>query len=484
MGGFKLQSLLWLVGGGIAVSLLIACLDIILRLAQVSPFLALIILALILVGGGILAWRFFSAKPSRPKVKPYEHKLEAAQANLTALELQLDKIKDQVTQEALRYQSAGLHQNITRQEPQIVVFGVGAAGKTALVNALLGEERGRVEASMGTTELGVRYRPVQLGSTKVSLTDCPGILEAGIAGTDREELARKLATRADLLLFVIDEDLRQSELQLLQELRGLGKKIILVFNKIDRYPKADREQICLAIAKRIEKLDIPLVPIAACPHPFTLPTGEIYHPPPKIAPLIGELDLILTAQAKELIGDNALLQCQSLTQTARSILTQQRTEQTQAIIDRYQWIVAGAVMANPIPLADFLATAAVHTQMVMELARVYDCEISKEDSQSLVQSLTQTMVGLGVAKTALQIMTTSFSLNPLGMVVKSTIGGATAAYLTRIAGQSFAQYFAQQEQWGDGGISGVVETQFNLARRDELLQNFIRLAIDRGQNNN
>lgn len=36
-------------------------------------------------------------------------------------------------------------------------------------------------------------------------------MEVGVEGTEREQLARKLATEADLLLFVVDNDLRQSE---------------------------------------------------------------------------------------------------------------------------------------------------------------------------------------------------------------------------------------------------------------------------------
>jgi GTPase SAR1 family protein len=469
----------WLIGIGVGVSVLIALLDVLVRLFQVSPLVGGLVFILMVIAGAGLSWRFLRRKPVKPSLPQYEDKLAAAAANLAALESQLDKIRDQVTQEALRQQSATLHRSMASQEPQVVVFGVGSAGKTSLVNALMGQARGEIAPTMGTTPIGVKYRPVRVGQIKVSLTDCPGILEAGIQGTDREALARQLATRADLLLFVIDDDLRQAEFTLLQELAQLGKKILLVFNKIDRYPKPDREQIFASIRQRIAPLGIDLVPVAALPQPVELPTGEIYHPPPQIAALVAQLELIFVDQGIDLIADNVLLQTQSLTKEARSILSQQREQETQAIIDRYQWIVAGAVIANPIPLADFLATAAVHTQMVLELAQVYDCQISREDSQNLVKSLTQTLIGLGVTKTVLQIMTTALTVNPLGMVVNSTIGGITAAYLTRIAGRSFAQYFANQEQWGDGGIAAVVEAQFNLAQREELLQHFIQQAIDR-----
>ncbi len=53
----------------------------------------------------------------------------------------------------------------------------------------------------------------------------------------------------------------------------------------------------------------------------------------------------------------------------------------------------------------------------------------------------------------------------------------TAAYLTRIAGKSFIQYFRQDQDWGDGGVAQVVEQQFQLSRKDEFIQAFVRQAI-------
>ncbi|MCS6959307.1 MAG: DUF697 domain-containing protein [Pseudanabaenaceae cyanobacterium SKYGB_i_bin29] len=438
---------------------------------------------LALLGVGIvtiLGWRFLRPRPSSPAIPRFRDKLTAAQANLVALEEQLQKIRDQVSQGALRQRTEKLKQTIEEQEPQLVVFGVGSAGKTALVNALLGREQGQVAPTMGTTEIGVKYRPLQIGNCTVSIVDCPGILEMGQGGEAREELARKIATRADLLLFVIEEDLRQTEFQLLQELYQLGKKIVLVLNKVDRYTKAEQTEICTNIKTRLQQanLDIATVAIAARPAAVTLPTGEIYHPPPKLAPLVAVLEQILTTQSQELIADNVLLQCQTLTTEARSLLTQQRERQTQAIIDRYQWLVATAVVANPLPLVDFLATAAVHTQMVLDIAQVYDCHISWEDGQKLVKSLIQTMTGLGLTKTAIQIMNTALTVNPVGVVVKSAVGGLAAAYLTRVAGRSFQTYFAQQGQWGDGGITEVVQKQFALAQKEELLQKFVQQTIE------
>jgi hypothetical protein len=59
------------------------------------------------------------------------------------------------------------------------------------------------------------------------------------------------------------------------------------------------------------------------------------------------------------------------------------------------------------------------------------------------------------------------------------IQGVTAAYLTRIAGKSFIEYFRHDQDWGDGGITEVVQQQFQLNRRDEFVKAFVTEAITR-----
>jgi hypothetical protein len=55
----------------------------------------------------------------------------------------------------------------------------------------------------------------------------------------------------------------------------------------------------------------------------------------------------------------------------------------------------------------------------------------------------------------------------------------TAAYLTRIAGKSFIEYFRCNQDWGDGGMTEVVQEQFRLNQRDEFIRAFVQDAIER-----
>ncbi len=64
----------------------------------------------------------------------------------------------------------------------------------------------------------------------VYLIDTPGINE--VDGEARERMAHEVATRADLVLFVVDSDLTESEIDALRRSRTSRRPILLVLNKM------------------------------------------------------------------------------------------------------------------------------------------------------------------------------------------------------------------------------------------------------------
>lgn len=350
------------------------------------------------------------------------------------------------------------------------------------MNALLGEIVGEVEPTMGTTKIGETYQLKLKGLPReIFITDTPGILEAGIAGTEREKLARELATEADLLLFVVDNDLRQSEYEPLQILVDIGKRSLLIFNKIDLYTEEEKTQIIQKLQERVKGLiaSQDIISTAANPQPFKLETGEIIRPNPDIIPLIKRLAAVLRAEGEDLIADNILLQSQRLGEEARKIIDRQRRRQADKIIDRYQWVGAGVIAVTPLPVVDMLATAAVNAQMVIEIGKVYGCELNSDRGKELALSLGKTLVSLGVVKGAIDLLGKALQLNLATYLVGKVIQGVTAAYLTRIAGKSFVEYFRHDQDWGDGGITEVVQRQFQLSRKDEFIKAFVKDAISK-----
>lgn len=458
-----------------------------------SPLLAnlLIFLIIVLLGTLIFALVYYFRLLQRPqKVKgkrPITPKVpvvksEAASENLKAIRQQVDRIQDEVARQALLLRAREIEASMARGSVRVVVFGTGSAGKTSAVNALVGRMAGQVGAPMGTTEVGETYTLKLKGiDRELAITDTPGILEAGVAGTYREELARQLAARADLILFVLDGDLRKSEYEPLRTLAEIGKRSIVVFNKVDLYPDNDRDEILTRLRERVKGFvsAMDVVAISANPQKVVLEDGTIFQPDPDIMPLIRRVAAILRAEGEDLIADNILLQSQHLGDQARKLIDAQRRRQADKVVERFQWIGAGVIAVTPLPVVDLLATAAVNAQMVVEIAKIYGCELNIDRAKELALSLAKTLASLGIVEGVIQVVSRALQLSVAGFVLGKAIQAVSAAYLTRIAGKSFIEYFRHDQDWGDGGITEVVQRQFQLNRKDEFVKAFVKDAIAR-----
>ncbi len=487
--------LLLIVGLSLVLGLMLWLVDSLYRLyiqiSFTSPLLANVLLLLLIALLAVLVaaciyyvvlfWRSRSRpRRQRPRPKVSQVKTEAAGETLRAVRQQVAQVQDEVARRALLERSREMEENLARRELQVVVFGTGSAGKTSLVNALIGRMVGQVSAPMGTTEVGETYcLKLKRLDRAILITDTPGILEAGVAGTQREQLARQLATEADLLLFVLDNDLRQSEYHPLRGLVQIGKRSLLVLNKIDRYSEADREALLVQLRERVQGLiaSEDVVAIAARPQPVQLENGETFQLDPDIMPAIKRMAAILRAEGEDLVADNILLQSQRLGDEARQLIDDQRRRQAEKVVERFQWIGAGVIWVTPLPVVDLLATAAVNAQMVVEIGKVYGCELNMARGRELAISLAKTLAGVGIVRGAIDLVSRVLQFSVAGYLVGRAVQSVSAAYLTRIAGKSFIEYFRQDQDWGDGGITEVVQRQFQLNRRDEFVKAFVQEAL-------
>ena len=139
---------------------------------------------------------------------------------------------------------------------RVAVFGLVSRGKSAVINALIGEKVLETGPLNGVTQWprSIYWKPTESDlaqlqgsaqlkkeSLKLELIDTPGLDE--IAGEDREKMAQEIAQQADLILFVVSGDITKTEYLALQELYVTRKPLLLVFNKIDLYPDTDRTTV-------------------------------------------------------------------------------------------------------------------------------------------------------------------------------------------------------------------------------------------------
>ncbi|MEM8612253.1 MAG: GTP-binding protein [Cyanobacteria bacterium P01_H01_bin.105] len=445
-------------------------------LANLHPWVAqgittLVVLLMLAALGVVAYYGWLFLRPRRRAQLPPLPKTtnEATVANLQNLDQQLSQIEDEVARQALVERAKTVTHAFEQQRLHLVIVGSGSVGKTSLANALMGEMAGETAVTKGTTTRQQDYRvAIPAIDGEIILSDSPGLLDAGTT----DQASRELATQADLLLYVVDNDLHRAQYEILMQLLAMGKRTLVVLNKIDLYTDDEVQLLVTQLRKRVEqRMNVKdVVAIAAQPNDY---------PTPYIQPLIDRILTLLRAEGRDLIANNILLQSQRLSLEARQLLTQQRQQQADTIIDRYQWIGAGVLAATPLPVVDMLATAAVNTQMVVELGQVYGVAVSIEDARTLAVSLAKTMGSLGLVKGALKLLTIGLQSNLATAIVGKILQGVSAAYLTRIAGKSFVDYFENQQDWGDGGMQAVVEKHYQLNRRDQVVQQFIQQALVR-----
>jgi uncharacterized protein len=421
-----------------------------------------------------------TAAPAAPT--PPSSRRDAATRQLAGIDQTLERVRDSVAREALRQERQRMAAELERGDLVVVVFGVGSSGKTSLIRALLRQLVGEVGAAMGSTGGSQRYRLRLRGLQRaIWLVDTPGILEAGNDGGSRERQARQQAATADLLLLVVDGDLRAAETELYQALAGLGKRMLLVLNKCDLRGEAEEARLLQLLRQRtvdlLEAADV--VPASASPQSIPQPGGRPLQPEPEVEALLQRMAGMLHADGEELIADNLLLQSRQLGEASRRLLADQRRSDAEGIVDRYMWIGAGVLAATPLPGLDLLGAAAVNAQMVAEIARLYGVSLSRENAQELAVSVGRTLAALGLVKGGVGLLSAALSVNLPALLVSRALQAVSAAWLTRVAGASFITYFERDQDWGDGGIQEVVQQHYNLNRRDGALRQFLEAALNR-----
>jgi len=125
----------------------------------------------------------------------------------------------------------------------IGVYGRRNVGKSSLVNAIFGQEFSIVSDTAGTTT-DVNQKAMELlPFGPVLLMDTAGFDDKGTLGTKRIESTKKTLERADIAIFVCDnEGLTPKDIDFLSGLEKRKIPTLLVVNKTDiSIPEVDRE---------------------------------------------------------------------------------------------------------------------------------------------------------------------------------------------------------------------------------------------------
>ncbi|HET9483217.1 MAG TPA: GTP-binding protein [Xanthomonadales bacterium] len=429
--------------------------------------------------------------------------------------------------EALRAdyeQVAAMLEKLERGDLHIAVFGRVSVGKSALLNALLGRDEFEVGVLHGTTRHGairawrrtpqsaeapgshlpegiteVRIAPGETSpsidpaaaapaaqSTQAStepavhLIDTPGINE--LDGEAREALAHEIASRADLVLFVVDGDMTASEREALALIAREQRPIVLVLNKADRYTEAERALLLdqLRVHARGIVARENVVAVSAAPPPRTVVRvdadgreREAREPQPRdLAALDERIVAIVAAEGRTLAALNAVLFAGRLSDSVAARIAEARAMLAEQLIRSYCLAKGLAVAINPIPVADLLAAAALDVGLVTHLSRVYGLPLTRVEAGRLLATITGSLAALMGAIWGAHLVSSALKGVTAGLstLLTAAAQGALAWYATLIVGRAAQEYLRHGKSWSELGPKRAVEAILASLDRDSVLR--------------
>lgn len=282
-------------------------------------------------------------------------------------------------------------------EIHVAVFGEISSGKSSLIRALLPDSDAPQDVRGGTTRNLHRYQWQSPAGDTLVVTDMPGIDEIG---GELDELAQHEAQRAHIVVYVCEGDLSRKQHRHLARLHGLGKPVLLTLNKTDRHTRDEieliRNRLCEYLADHPQSR-LALVNTGGEQEIITIDadgreTRTMRPVAPDIADLRKTLQRMLDEDPQTLntLRDAAVfvLAAEKLGQAEAA----HREQASRKLVEGYtQKAVVGALAAVT-PGTDLLIQGWLATQMVKQLAAIYEVPVRKIDTDTLLE-LAQAHVG-------------------------------------------------------------------------------------------
>lgn len=305
---------------------------------------------------------------------------------------------------------------ITGSKHTVAIVGPANVGKSTLYNQLIHEKEDKAQVSPvpGTTRVNQ-----QADSGLFSIVDTPGADAVGYVGEEEKKQAMDAARSADFLVIMFDaiQGIKQSELQLFNDLLALSKPYIVVLNKMDLVKKEEQ----LVIAKSAANLRLDpnqVIPIAA-----------------KDGKAVSDVVMAIAIAEPSLI-----------TALGRA-LPEFRWKLAWRTIASASSLCA-AIALTPLPVLDFGPLVITQSVMVLSLARIYDYKINLTRARELILTF-----GLGL------IGRTLFAqLSKLGGVPGWLLSSAIASSITVVLGYAVVLMFDRNRRLTKDELNRLTKT--------------------------
>lgn len=342
------------------------------HLQEAPVWLQIAYALLAILGGGTTIWLLYKL------LKPAKIEPERSIRNEQELQDYIAELRDQgIDTEHASQELEQLRQRRTAGEIHVALCGEISTGKSSLIKALIPQAQVSTSPVGGTTRDIQRYTWSSAAGDRLIIDDLPGLNEAN---GQLDRLTLDESARSHVVLFVVDNDLTRDQQHALQALANLGKPIIIVMNKADRFDEVTRrrikERIRESAPESIENLKVAVVSAGGMEEVTRIDASGreetlLRERPPKVEELRNQLQQIMdnNPEVLEKLRDAAVF---SLTQNK---LDQQvaaaRTKKAEQIIASYSRKAVVGAMAAITPGSDVVIQGAIGYRMVQALSENY-----------------------------------------------------------------------------------------------------------------
>ena len=277
---------------------------------------------------------------------------------------------------------------LNEKKLRIGIYGKAGVGKSSILNLLLEKNEFKTDIINGTTkdierkEWNFKHQSLKT----IELIDAPGFDFYGIK--DPENIFSQINS-SELVLFTIAGDINRNEVSQINSFIRNGKKIILVFNKIDIWKGHDLKIILKNIRLKLpQHIKIPIIINS---------NNNIKN----------QLSELINNYGESLLTLNSLQLADKLFLKIKEQRLKKRQREAQSIIGKFATIKASGVALNPLILLDIAGGFALDTALVSELSKVYGLNLKGESARKLIKKISINSIFLGATQVGIN---TSFNL--------------------------------------------------------------------------
>ena len=321
---------------------------------------------------------------------------------------------------------------LKEKQLRIGIYGKAGVGKSSILNLLLNKKEFRTDIINGSTknieakEWSLKHKSLK----KIELVDSPGFDFCDIKNP--EDIFSRI-NNTELILFTIAGDINRNELSQIHSFIKNGKKIIIVFNKIDIWNGQDLSTILQNIRLKL-------------PQNITIPI--ILNSKNNLKRQITEL---INTDGESLLTFNSLQLADKLFLKIKKQRLKRRQKEARYIIGKFATIKASGVALNPLIFLDIAGGLALDAALVSELSKVYGLNLKGESARKIIKNISLNNFFLGATQVGINStfnllrkiflatapFTHGFSLLPYGPI--ALVQAAISVKSTKIVGKLAAK---------------------------------------------